>query len=139
MAGVMRPEIRDLTFHPDVAVFTLYPSAHGRNQIANKPHLARRRGESEAELVSGAHSLEFIEIQLETDRQEARGRTLKRVRPGENFKRGGFAAAEPEYQSIRRSAFVRSRNCKPSAALALLPAGAATRLLSGEALRLGSS
>ena len=139
MARVMGPEIRYLAFHPDVAVFTLYPSAHGRNQIANKPHLPRRGGESEAELVSGIHSLEFIEIQSETNRQEARGRTLKRVRSEENFKQSGLAAAEPAYQSIRRSAFVHSRNCKPSAALALLPAGAATRLLSGEALRLGSS
>src|SRR6478672_2529115 len=55
MPRVVRPEIRDLSFHPGIAILALDVSAHRGHQIAHRPDTAIRGPETESELVSGTH------------------------------------------------------------------------------------
>src|SRR5208283_6223143 len=59
MPRVVRPEVRNLTFHPDVAIFPLKVRAHRRHQIAYRPGAPLRRPETEPELIRGSHAEEF--------------------------------------------------------------------------------
>jgi hypothetical protein len=47
----MRPEIRNLALHPDVAILALEIRAHRRHQIAHRPHAPLWRLELQPELI----------------------------------------------------------------------------------------
>jgi hypothetical protein len=51
----MRPEIRDLAFHPGISILTLNMSADRRYQIAHRPNPAIGWFETESKLVGGGH------------------------------------------------------------------------------------
>src|SRR4051794_36614214 len=81
MPGIVRAKIRDLAFHPGLAVFTFDVRAHRRNQVAHCPNAAFGRAKAEAELIGGAHGMNLQSLRLG-----------KRVKP-RYFAAGGNSSA----------------------------------------------
>src|SRR5271156_2064450 len=61
MSRVMRPKIRNLAFHPNVAILPLQMRARGRHQIAHRPGASLRRPETEPELIGRSHERSLAE------------------------------------------------------------------------------
>ena len=55
MSRVVRAKIRDLPFHPGIAVLALNMRADRRHQIAHRPYAAIGRFETESQLIGGGH------------------------------------------------------------------------------------
>ena len=55
MPGIVRAEIRNLAFHPGIAIFPFNMRADRRHQIAHRPYAAIHRLETESELVGRRH------------------------------------------------------------------------------------
>ena len=51
----MRPEIRNLAFHPGIAILALDMGAHRGHQIAHRPDAPVKRPEAEPKLIGGRH------------------------------------------------------------------------------------
>ena len=92
MPGIVRAEIRNLTFHPRIAILTFNMRAHRRHQIAHRPYAAIQRLETESELVGRRHCCEVYRKEpsaFSTQHSACRGRCRFQVRRQDSAGRTG--------------------------------------------------
>jgi len=66
----MRPEIRNLPFHPDVAILPLQIRTHRSHQIPHRPGAPLRRTKTETELIGRSHEGKFTPVPRTVSREQ---------------------------------------------------------------------
>jgi hypothetical protein len=80
MAGIMGTKVRNLTFHPGIAIFPFNVGTNCGDQVAHLPDTPIRWSKTESELIGRSHGQEFT---AEDVLHLAFGRVIRRRAPQE--------------------------------------------------------